>query len=320
MFRDSLVMTGLWFTFFVPSVWGQATKPDSEPALSIKVVQLNHLDAHSAAEVLKNIGLPLAVAALDENRLVLRGAENDIDGAIKQVLTAMDVPQAGADGSTGAHLFQLRNIPSGLLLHMLETATAGARARFALDPANRVLVVNAPTSEQETVRLLLDQLDRESPPLTMQFYFIRGALSPGKEEKVELWPAGLSSVAKALREIGMSHLELLAPMIVRTDSNWEFFSQGTLRRQASEEGRSENLNLEVKGTSRLLGDAKTVQLKLEASLRGDFVKDAADAGKAAFNLQTTITAKLDDFVVVSASPTTTSEGDAVALAVRVSAK
>jgi hypothetical protein len=284
----------------------------------IKIVRLNHIDAHNAAEAISEIGLPIRVASVDGNSIILRGPSEEIERVISQVIPAMDAPQAGADGDEQTHLIPLNVAPTGVLLNLLETATAGSRTRFAIDHQNRLLVVKATASALESIRKVVSQLDQVSPSLSVEFYFIRGSIGPPKQQDQDALPKSLASVKTALHEAGLTDLTLLAPLVVRTDSREKFRSKGIKERQANE---FQQLHFFVTGIARLQPDGKIVQLDLSAELSGGYkmARETTEpiVGQTDFQLTTTITARLGDYVVLAASPSTTSDGDAVALAVRV---
>jgi hypothetical protein len=273
------------------------------------VINLIHQSAYQVADVLNSLELPIRAAAIGPKRMLLRGLKKDIDAITQDVIPQIDLPDS--DGSTKTAFIPLGSQDTRNLKSLLETVTIEPTSQFAIDPANRMLVARANESELHFIRELLEVVGQPTQPLMLQFFFMRGKIGGGEESNQPPLPKMLRPVTGTLRANGLGSLSLLAPIIVVADANERFDSHATLRPTQEPGAGKDDLTFQVRGEARIQsGDI--VQLTIEAILKGAYL-----GGSVHFSLETTLAAKLGSYVILGASPSSTAEGDAVALAVRV---
>jgi hypothetical protein len=280
-----------------------------------RLVELAHANAHAVKVALKELGLRTAAASTDDNRLLLHGTQDAIDKATA-LIEQLDVPGAGGSKSV-TELIQLDHYPHDDLVHLLQAVVPRGRAEFAVDRLNRLLVARAGESDLSTIRRLVETLDRQPQSLTVHLFFIRGTIGGATDAPAEGFPAGLKPVAETLTRNGFGAPSLVAPMIVATDEGESFESQSRFQTTDADGAAADRLDFFVRGHARLQSATGVVQLRIEAAMQGDYTTGHGAAAVANFEVDTTIAAKLGSFVILAASPSSTAQGDAIALAVRV---
>ena len=127
-------------------------------------------------------------------------------------------------------------------------------------------------------------------------------------------PPALVPAGAALAENGFYQASLLAPLTVRVQGEDHFAVTGKTEQMGGA------ILIQVAGRARRRLPSDVVELEVEAVLSRQLKVpgDAAEAG-AMFEIDSRVSARLGDFVVLAASPGATDYGQAVALVVQVSA-
>ncbi len=281
----------------------------------VQAVTLTHAAVEDVAEAIKNLHLPVRVSPTADNRLLLRGAAPDVKTVMDQVIAKVDTPQLSTARSTVEYI-PVSHISSQSLLPLLEAVVPDPFGRhYALDAANHLLVVNAPPESVAAIRKLVQTVDRPAESLHMHFAFLRAKIGTPTAEPSGM-PKDLVPVARALQQSGFANLTLIAPVGVHAKDGAHFESQSTLNVQPGEE-RTGELKFSVEGVSHLAADGATVQLDLHASVSGRYADPPKEPQSTWFELKTSIAAMLDSYVILAAAPSSTTDGDAIVLAVRI---
>ena len=332
-----LVWAGLLVSFMLPLSIAQESSTASArktPTGTVHVHHLSHTTGDAVIEALQALDLRVLAAKAGPNMVVLQGSEEDIQKAIG-VIAHMDIPETMLGEGLETAVFSLAIEPTSDLLELVDTIVETPGSGIALDEVSRMLVVRATDDEIDAVEELIEKIDRPRESLMVHFFFIGATIGGTSTSDRSQLPPALTPIAKTLSDNGFGNLLLLAPITVVAHGSQEFDSDSTLRfgdkpadkpstwstdertKEAAEE-KENYLTFSVEGVARLEPDDKTVQLTVEASMYGKFPDEESHGSfDANFNVDTTIALKLDSYVILAASPSSTSRGNAVALVVRV---
>lgn len=258
----------------------------------------------------------MLAAAAGPSTVVLRGAEDDIGKAIEMIISHIDVPETAAHSNLSTQFIPLGIEPTSELIGLLEAVVYGPRSRIAVDETSRMLVVRASEEEMEAVRQLIEKVDRPRESLTAHFFFIRATIGGESTSDSPNLPAALRPIAKTLSDNGFGNPSLMAPITVVAHGSREFESDSTLRIGDSPDDKNQ-LSFSVQGVARLDPDGETVQLTVRATMYGEYGNEETGRFDAHFEVDTTIAMKLDSYMILAASPSSTARGNAIALVVRV---
>lgn len=330
-----LVWAGLLLSFMLPLSIAQESSTASArktPTATIHVHHLGHTTGDTVIEALQALDLRVLAAKAGPNMVVLQGSEEDIQKAIG-VIAHMDIPETTLGEGLDTAVFSMAVAPTSDLLELVDTIVETPGSGIALDEVSRMLVVRATDDEIDAVEELIEKIDRPRESLMVHFFFIGATIGGTSTSDRSQLPPALTPIAKTLSDNGFGNLLLLAPITVVAHGSQEFESDSTLRfgdkpadkpsvrstEEQTEEAAEENyLTFSVEGVARLEPDDETVQLTVEASMYGKFPDEELHGSfDANFNVDTTIALKLDSYVILAASPSSTSRGNAVALVVRV---
>jgi len=302
----------------VTGAFGQEKAAREDEAYElIKPLRLSHSESAPVVAAIKSLELPILAATAGPNMIVLRGAPADVNKAAEMVVTHLDVPETAAESGLETAIIPLVIQPTSELHELVTAVVHNPRSRVALDEVNRMLVVRATYDEIRTVQELIEKIDRPRESLTAHFYFIRATIGGKSAEGEVNLPPALEPVAKTLTDNGFGNPSLMAPITVVAHGSREFDSDSTLRLSDDPENQNQ-LSFSVQGVARLDPDGETVQLSVDAGMYGQYGdEDAGGPFDANFNVDTTIAMKLDSYVILAASPSSTARGNAVALVVRV---
>jgi len=287
----------------------------SEAESQFRVVNLKHADASIVVNAMKRLNPDVAVSSANLKTLLLKGPPEMVQDVIDHVISAIDVPSVVADLPTEdeAEYFPVRYFPMSEIEEMARAVSP--QAIFGVDENRRMLVVRGSDAQKQAVRNLLKQIDHAAGSAQIQVFFLRGAISGEPSDAPSALPAELAPITKTLSQNGFTKLSMMAPFIIITEDGRSFKSQSILHDRSGDEVQS--LELAVEGQVHLLG-SDAVSLNLNA--RMNQVGKLAETGpgvSAWFELNTTLETKLSDYVLLAASPSSTSKGDAVALVVRI---
>ncbi|UCG15265.1 MAG: hypothetical protein JSV19_08195 [Phycisphaerales bacterium] len=285
----------------------------------MKIYALEHADPKDVASLLSH-SLQLKTVASDESsRSVIVTAPERMIARVEELIAAIDVPPRTPAAKELAEemwtkVYALKHADSdnvaNLLSHSLRLRTV------ASDKSSRSVVVTAPKRLSAEVERLLEALDVRPPApkkalsLRLELFFLQARLHAGEKVAPELAEV-LKPVASALAESGIQQPVLLAPLVVQVGSDEEFTQEGLV---AQADGI---ILIDVKGEAERGEADETVKLELRARMKGPIRTGNQVQYQSVFELNTTLTFALGDYVVLAAAPGQTDYGDVIALVVRV---
>ena len=284
------------------------------PPQETVITKLAHVECETLASSLNNLGYPVMTACVGPSSIIVQGPSDQVKLICDQLIPAWDVAEVAED-SEDVSIIRLTHQPSRMLMELIRAAVSGPKTRIAIDDANRLLVIRAGEAETEAVRQLLKEVDRPSQSFNIHLFVIRASVGNRNGKEASL-PAGLKSVAHTLTENGFGDLDLLAPVMLTADEG-QSFSQESALSSRDPVGYGDSLKISVAGTARLDSDEDLVQLKLRTEVTGEFRTEEDHLGETNFAIDTTLVAKIGSYVVLAAAPASTADGEAIAVAVKV---
>ncbi len=330
--HDRLAVWMMGLVVFAAPLRALATDED-DAARVTEVITIRHADAQELTGMLEAVG-PEGLWGINPmtstNQIVVQGTAACL-AEIRRLTAELDVASFGRESVT--QLIPVRAYPLPQLADLVADSLADKSSRIGVDGLNRRLVVTASPQEVRRIEQLVSQLDRPSAALTVYLYFFRGRLGLGGTTAPDVPPA-LQAIVKTLGENGFSNVNMLAPIVIRTNDARRFDSSSVLLDKAADpqppsggapggpaapnvfnpHGKGQ-LAFKVGGQADLLTDSGQVSLALDTGFQG-FVSGT----QVSFALDTVLVLNLDQYVLLAAAPGTTSAGDAVALVVRVVAE
>ena len=187
---------------------------------------------------------------------------------------------------------------------------------IAIDGTNQQLLIRGPSDMIAEAERVIGLVDKPRPSLLITFDFLRGYV--GEEGEVEVpAPDDLESVVKALSERGVHDLGFTARITATCADGHEFEGMG--RRVDG----NESTHYEVEGKTCVTGQRDVISVKLSAYVYEEWLemgpKDNPHfpSTSIGFHLETTVTARLDDAIVLAAAPSGEG-GETIVLVMRVS--
>lgn len=294
-------------------------KPDAEV---LRVVTLTNTRANNVMAAIHELGFPTRSTVLDENRLVLRGTAEDVQLVLEQLVAKIDIPAVSPGPASTIDYIQLTQSPSPAFMSLIEAvAPRDFGTQYALDAVGRLIAVNAPKEQVVAIRKLVEAMDRPAESFLVHFYFLRGTVGstePGATG--EPMPKDLAPIATTLRAAGFAKVELIAPLIVHAVDGMKFKS--TLGYPQGSNNPGLNLNISVEGRPVFDKASSSVRLELDVRLAGRVEQKRGETGSAVsfptlLSADSVVTTKLDSIVILAAAPNPIADGDAHAVAVKV---
>jgi len=320
MFLVRLISTSLLLGGALLADSGSQPSPVDQGKDTVQVVLLAHTHAELVAASIKELGFTVACAPVAENRIILRGGAVEVARVVKEIVERVDVPEVSV-GSTTVDYIQLSQRPPGSFEGLLEAvAPRDFDTHYAIDPASRLIAINAPKEKVAALRRLAEVMDRPTESFLIHFYFLRGKIGGGAAEKSrDTLPKDVAAVAGSLQAAGFGELSLVAPLIIQGVDGASFQSTVSQPRDGREEG--DDLGIHVRGKPFADGTGSVVQLELDVQLTGRSVQKKDSGNVVTYPLllaaESMITVKLDSCVVLAAAPTAGADGEAYAVVVKV---
>jgi hypothetical protein len=303
-----------------------ATQPDGDG--EIRVFPLAYASPRELSRVVAaSLALRrLSVAVDDRSNSLIVSAAPDVLADVEALVRVLD-HDTGAPRKVSPEYFSLPSPATPDLLNALKMVVSDQARVSAAE--NLLVVVGTEQDYRAASELVQRVTDLRGRPrsdargLQVSFYFLRTSIGPDKSaragERAAALPEGMKPAISALGESGFQNAELLAPLSVQTGVGSEPFE---LRGSAP---HIEQIG--IKGFATPLAGQDAVELRIETSLSARVpTNEVIDPSgnikqyniKQIFSLQTTIQARLGDYLVLAASPSQPGE-DAIALVVRVTA-
>jgi len=306
----SLPVAALWLTVcLAPSYAQEAPAPKYT-----LVYQVKHADAKSVATAVRDIEQAVRITWDGDTHLILQGAEADVNRVVSSIIEPLDKPATSPSDKTPVAVIRLPKVPNDRFMSLVEAiAPQRSQTRLGFDPQNRVLVIRGPQADIDSVKQLVTELNKPMRALTVTCYFLRGTISASASKSGKL-PEQLQPVAVTLQKTGLGEASLLAPLVVKANDGGRFKSSSAMA--LNESGHAgPTVRFDIGGVATVTeGDQVELMLdgRVEVPSRSDDKKQ-----DTWFSVNTTIATALGSYAVIAAAPSTTPDGDFVALVARV---
>jgi len=199
----------------------------------------------------------------------------------------------------------------------------GVRVRVGINRTTNSVVLAGPEEEVQAALKIIGELDalpvrkpreaeedRRARTFKLTFFLLEGSFDPQPSQRGTPPPERIAPAAKALEECGLYDLHVLTPVIAACERGEKLSTFGSLPfRDATREVR-------VHATPEVGSESGMVELQLAVQV----TEMTAGGGSELFNLSTTVSSNLGDYVVIGASPVKGEPGQALALILRVDAR
>ena len=284
----------------------QSTPPPAQP--EIRVLSLTHMDERAALTAIKDLGLPAQVAAAGEGRLALSGEPAMLD-QIERMLSKLDAPQATADQAPATYMLPLNGVDPTHIRELLGTLLRSPRARFGIDPVNRVLALNGSDAEYAAVQTMIKNMARPTDPVTLQLFFLSDA--PPGDAQTKTAPRDLEPVLAPLADSGFANLHPFASMVVVAAEGEEFELAADVSGNTEPAFRH---NIQTSGRVVRVPDRDLIGLELQARMLGN--PESGNKIHTWFQVHTAISTEPGKYVVLAAAPAHTGGARTIVLVVR----
>ncbi len=294
----------------------QTPEKAPKPEPTMRSITLAHVDSETVRRNVFELGFEnrLRVSVTSDNTLVLYG-DPDAIAAVEQLVKSVDVPSKNGGTGVLTELIDLKFNTSHDLLGMIASVMEDMGRRAAVDNRNRRVVVRGTKDEIQTVRNLVSTLDQPVPNATIQFFFLSGGIGGKPAAGDSNVPKDLAAVVTPLADSGIGSVKMLAPLIVLANHGEEFSAAAVLYDHGTSGGADE-LNFKVKGVARFPSEKDAVQIEVSAEVGGSFARNEKERTRTFFQVETSVFTRLGKYVILSATPGSTADGDAIVLVIR----
>lgn len=302
----TLIFVGAFVNVAVLLAEDKPQRNASLPEPVARVYPLRNAEARSVSSALHGLNLNGAVSSDDSTQSLLVYAEPSVQDQIKALVAELDAPAAQRSATTS--FLSLKHRIAKDVADVMHQVLSSRDMRISVDEANQLVIVDGRASDVEAARQLAERMDQPQRGMRLTFYFVQGKVGAGSAGLPSQLPEGLREVAPSLARSGLSDLTLLAPMTTNVQESARFQTSGRL------ESAGEPLEFEVKGAVEQGNGGDTTRLTIRAK-----VTRHSGADLTLFTVDTTLMAKLGDYVVLAAAPTSNGDRDALAVIVRADA-
>ncbi len=301
-----------------------AEEASSEPEMAeIRVFRLKHAEPHSVArtvaELFSKRHLAVAVDAR-LNALIVRDASGGLNlASVERLITDLDKPD-DAEGLTLTEIVKLKHRDAEDVVTVLRRSHEHMPVETGFDSASQSVLLTGRRDQVKELASLIDEIDKPQEPIRLSFFFLKGQRDgedpSASEQAISELPEELRPVGRSLVKSGFARPGLLAPLSANTMEDARFQTAGFISTGEHLEG----LDLHINGRVRQGTRSGTTRVEIESEvIRAK--RDPREAGvirHAVFRLQTTLVAKLGDYVVLAAAPSSNeAANELLALVVRV---
>lgn len=307
---------------------------DQHSSAEVRVIALQHAPASEVAAIVTDVIEARIMADERTNSLVVAADANGV-AQVQELVAVLDVPSKEprhAPRETRYFDMKSRIGDSGMsLIRQLASSS-----RVASD--GLLLAAQGPKEDLAIIEQIVAKLnaayaaspmreDLHPRPIQANFFFIETRMDGGKPANATPLPAALQPISTTLEQNGFHNAALLAPLmvnLVESPGASEFHLEGT-------GGATGGIDVDLSGTLRSASDAEAVYLSVRAVLTElgmparpvNLPDDQRLAGglsrRKIFTIETRLEVKLGDYVILAATPSSTGDGRAIALAVRATA-
>jgi hypothetical protein len=305
-------------TLLVGTLFADAVHGQEEPEVVVAVIGLEHANPQVVARIIHELGTDVytVVPNPEPPQILVQGPEEAVQQT-RELVRQIDVPIPEEEERIETAFIPVSSYPLEEMFRVLaQSLQQSGEFRLAIDTVNQRVVVTGTPDKIQMTRQFVEQLDRPDRALALNFFFISGAIGGKQDLDPKRIPKPLMPISETLLASGLGDLSLMAPMTVRTSDGREFESRGMLRIEV-EGALDELLTFEVEGSVRTDADSRQVRVEMRARMYGHTAPEKRRETTAEFELETTLTAQLGQYVVLAAAPSSTASGDLVALVVQV---
>ena len=288
--------------------------------LMTRVFTLKYANCVDLVRVVQRLGRGRVDADYDQrtNSLIVMTTE-DLMPKQEQLIAALDVPIQGASlASPPLRIVRLKHRSANDMVARLEELMGksgrSTESRFAADPTSGCLILRGTEDFAATVGEIVAQLDTPARNVQLEFAFFQADQYPHDSKKTI--PDDLAEVAKSLERFGT--LELLGRLSCTATEGEPAHIQG---------GLGTGLNAKISTRIAKIGGEGSVNMSLAAELRVTEIPTppedktrpvmAAYLKSGGFNVETNITTRRGDMVVIGTAPAGMAEGQSVILVMQV---
>lgn len=294
---------------------------EADPAhLMTRVISLKYANCVDVVRVVQRLGRGQVDADYDQrtNSLIVMTTE-DLMPKQEQLVAALDVPIQGANlNAPPLRILRLKHRSAkDMVARLDELVGKGGRttdSRFAADPASGCLILRGTDEFAAMVSEIVAQIDTPARNVQLEFAFFQADQSPHDSRKSI--PDDLAEVAKSLERFGT--LELLGRLSCTATEGEIAHIQGAL---------GTGLNAKISTKIAKIGSDGNVNMSLNAELKVTEIPAppedksrpvmAAYIKSGGFNVETNITTRRGDMVVIGTAPAGLAEGQSVILVMQV---
>ncbi len=294
--------------------------------LDTRVFQIKNIDLEDAYEAAQSVyNLSHIAPVHGNNTLVIRDTPERLAQLADLFAQMEEYEPVSAKYAAEAVVLSLDHREAMDIASLLNPIFSGAR--IVADYGSQQLLVTANAAQiAEIMRMVqsLDRLERAEPrglsakTLSVTVDFIRATV--GAKGAGEL-PENLQGVNAALRKNGLGDAKIYGHLIVRTQEDEEFESNGVVR---SGKDNSAVSFLRIRGNAEVI-DGRA-QLQITSILNVPITQTHQREGKThtttsyeEFGLTTTTTVPLGDYLVLGAMPASTEDSDTILMVIHITA-
>ncbi len=293
--------------------------------LVTQVFQIKIIDLEEAYEAARKVyNLSHIAAVQGNNTLVIRDTPQRLAQLAELFAQMAEYEPVSAKYAAEAVVLSLDHRKAMDIASLLNPIFSGAR--IVADDGSQQLLVTANAAQiAEIIRMVqsLDRLERAEPrglsvkTLSVAVDFIRATV--GAKGAGEL-PENLQGVNAALRKNGLGDAKVFGHLMVRTQEDEQFESNGVVRSGKDDSNLS---FLRIRGNAEMI-DGR-VQLQITSLLNVPITQTSRDReGKTRttisyeeFGLTTTTTVPLGDYLVLGAMPASTEDSDTILMVIHI---
>lgn len=274
----------------------------------MRIFSLKHASAEDIAGVVGRLlrGAKF-VADPNTNSLLVDGTSEDLQKA-HELIAALDVPTVRAKPSASeVVLIPIRHRSAEEVASRISQVASSRSVRIAADSARETVIVNGPPAFIRMAQLIAAKLDTAAESVQLEFTFFRADLnSTGVSKNV---PKDLADVAKELSRFGS--IELIGRLATVASEGEKFSIRGAISNEMQAMVRGRLLKAVAGGGIRLAVDA---DMTLQRDIQTETRKGREQSG---FNVETTLSTRRGDTVVIGSAPTGWEPGESAILVVQI---
>jgi hypothetical protein len=295
----------------------------AEPTSQYKpvVLQLRTADCMEVAEMLDRIFFDgIVVPVQHTNSIVYAGPEDTLP-QVRELIAGVDVP-AGDAATTELTMIPVRHRHVDEIADDLAKIMGGRGARelrIAADKGRSTLLIRGAKVHAETAKTVVDELDKPAGSVAIEFAFFHSDLN--RKEPFSAIPPDLAQVAEDLKRFGA--IELMGRLSTIAVENDRFRVGGSIVDsipQVQVEGElvsaSSDGAVKLRLKARLMLDRQNLPPPPppSAAKGDDKEKPAPQSGpRPAYELDTAVSTKRGDYVVLGSAPAGWKPGESVIL-------